>query len=141
MSISSRNITGADYSILASSLLLDEYHKDTLPDFFYEEGTVTSVFEDEQGIVLFIRGKVLNGAIVMDVQYLNNLNVKRNMRTMLEGLPIIEARAKANGFSGFIFESRVPLLRKFCTRRLGFQVHDENLLYKVIQRDKNEDLH
>ena len=88
MSISSRNITGADYSILASSLLLDEYHKDTLPDFFYEEGTVTSVFEDEQGIVLFVRGKVLNGAIVMDIQFLNNLNVKRNMRTMLEGLPI-----------------------------------------------------
>ena len=108
---------------------------------FYEEGTVTSVFEDEQGIVLFIRGKVLNGAIVMDVQYLNNSNVKRNMRTMLEGFPIIEARAKANGFSGFIFESRVPLLRKFCIKRLGFQVHDENLLYKLIQKDKNEDLH
>ena len=58
--------------------------------FDNEEGTVTSVFEDEQGIVLFVRGKVLNGAIVMDIQFLNNLNAKRNMRTMLEGLPIIE---------------------------------------------------
>ena len=131
--ITSRTIKIEDYNLLANSLLLDEYHKDTSPGFFYADGTVCSVFEDEKGIVLFARGKFLEGGfIALDIQFLNNQDAKRNMRTMLEGFPIVEKRAKEKGFLGFIFESQVLLLRKFCVRRLGFKEHNEYLLYKEI---------
>ena len=131
--ITSRNIMADDYHVLRGSLVFDEFHSETDPSFFYEENTVCSVFSDEKGIVLFARGKVLEGNfIALDIQFINNHDAKRNMRTMLEGFPIIEERAKSHGFLGFLFESQVPLLRKFCVRRLGFKEYNECLLYKEI---------
>lgn len=133
----SRLITEEDRSILAASLLEDEYHKDTPASFFYEDGTVCLVYSDEEGIVLFARGRPFEYegkiAIQLDLQYLNNLDAKRNMRTMLEGFPELEARALENGFSAFFFFSNVPLLRKFCITRLGFSAFNDDVLVKVLQ--------
>ena len=137
--ITSRLITVDDYHMLATSLIKDEYHKTTEADFFYEEGTACSVFEDEKGPVLFVRGKPIvkdgTGIIQLDIQYLDNKDAKRNMRTMFEGFPILEERAKEAGFIAFIFSSNVPLLRKFCIKRLGFEEYNEDLLVKVLQDD------
>jgi hypothetical protein len=139
--ITNRLITLEDYSLLASSLLLDEYHKNTDPGFFYEEGTVCSVYEDENGPVCFVRGAPIEygniRAIQLDIQYLDNLNAKRNMRTMIEGFPALEVKAKENGFHGFFFVSEAPLLRKFCTKRLGFEEFSENVLVKRLRKNEN----
>jgi hypothetical protein len=135
--ITNRIITLEDYNLLANSLLLDEYHKDTYPGFFYAEGTMCSVYSDEKGIVCFVRGKpIYNGSIAfiqLDIQYLNNSDGKRNLRVMLEGFPELEKLAKLNGFSGFFFESTAPLLRKFCVKRLGFSLQEDDLLVKIFQ--------
>lgn len=135
--VTNRLITLDDYNLLANSLLLDEYHKDTFPGFFYAEGTVCLVYEDEAGPVLFVRGKpiVLENiaAIELDIQYLDNRDAKRNMRTMLEGFPPLEAKARENGFAGFFFVSEAPLLRKFCVKRLGFEEFSDNVLVKRLR--------
>lgn len=143
--ITSRFLTVEDHQQLSNSLSEDEYHKDTPLEFFLEEGTVCSVFEDETGVVLFVRGQPLfhkedQGIrlIRLDIQYLNNVNAKRNLRTMLEGFPILEKRAKDNGFIGFIFSSAAPLLRKFCIKRLGFEPVDDEFLVKVLYDDPVE---
>lgn len=130
--ITSRYIKDDDYSLLASSLMLDEYHKDTPASFFYADDAITSVFEDEDGVVLFVRAKAVESVIVLDIQFINNLDAKRNMKTMLYGFPILAERAKENGFYGFCFESTVELLRKFCCKRLGFTEYNEQLLVKVL---------
>ena len=134
--ITSRYIEEKDYEMLSDSLLQDEYHQDTGIDFFLEPGTVCSLYCDEAGPICFVRGKVLFefgvAAIQLDIQYLNNLDHRRNMKAMVEGFAVLEKNAKANKFSGFIFNSNVPLLRKFCVKRLGFEEFDENLLVKVI---------
>jgi hypothetical protein len=132
MSVTSRYITPDDYNLLEESLLVDEHHRETPASFFYEEDTVCSVFEDEDGIVLFVRAKTVGLVIVLDIQFLNNLDAKRNMRTMLSGFPGISEKAKENGFYGFMFASTVSLLRKFCCKRLGFTEYDEQLLVKVL---------
>ncbi len=136
--ITSRLITEEDHSLLEEVLQEDIYHYDTTASFFYEEGTVCLVYQDEDGIVLFARGKPLdNGkvrAIQLDLQFMDNLNAKRNMRTMLIGFPELERKAIENGFSGFFFISDVPLLRKFCCKRLGFKEFDETILVKVLDK-------
>lgn len=137
--ITNRFIEEKDCTILASSLEHDEFHQDTKLDFFLEEGTVCSVYEDEDGPILFVRGKPIIlptfKLIQLDIQFINNLDGKRNMKAMLYGLPELEIKAKENGFEGFYFYSNVPLLRKFAVKRLGFKEFGEEVLYKVIDNE------
>ena len=134
--ITSRYITKDDYTLLANSIASDEYHKETTPDFFYEDNTVCSVFEDEDGPVLFVKATPFTFdsivAIQFDIQYVKNEDAKRNMRAMLAGFPIIEDRARSTGFAGFLFQSESPLLRKFCVKRLGFYELNPQFLGKVL---------
>ena len=134
--ITSRYITQEDYSLLESSLMLDEFHRDTQAGFFYTEGTIASVYEDENGPILFVRGKPIIhegiGIIQLDIQFLNNKDGKRNLKAMLTGFPLLEQKAKENGFSGFFFVSNVPLLRQFCVKRLGFVEFGEEFLVKSL---------
>jgi hypothetical protein len=135
--VTNRFITKEDYDTLAQSLKIDEHHNETPPEFFYEDGTVCSVYEDEEGPVLFARGAAIEygpyKVIQLDIQYLNNMDARRNMRAMLEGFPELEDKAKANGFAGFVFISQVPLLRKFCVKRLGFEQLGEDVLIKRLR--------
>jgi hypothetical protein len=140
--ITSRYIEEKDYELLSDSLLQDEYHQGTGIDFFLEPGTVCSLYSDDAGPICFVRGKALFehgvAAIQLDIQYLNNLDHRRNMKAMVDGFAVLEKNAKANKFSGFIFNSNVPILKKFCIKRLGFVEYDENLLVKVIVGEINE---
>lgn len=135
--IISRHITEDDRILLSSSLILDEYHKNTPTDFFYEEGTMCNVYEDENGPICFVRGKPVVhdnvGILQLDIQYLDNKDARRNMKAMLEGFPPLAEKAKENGFAGFFFISSAPLLRKFCIKRLGFEPFGDEYLVKVLQ--------
>jgi hypothetical protein len=134
--ITNRFIEEKDHPLLSESLTRDEFHQGTGLDFFLEEGTVCSVYEDEDGPILFVRGKPIIFStlkiIRLDIQYLNNKDAKRNMRAMLEGLPDLADKAKSNGFNAFYFFSNVPLLRKFCVKRLGFTEYDNDILVKFL---------
>ena len=134
--ITCRPITKDDYEMLAISLLADEYHFETPAEFFYEQDSVCSVYEDDSGPILFVRGQALllsdRKFIRLDIQYLDNNDGKRNLKAMMKGFPELADNAKTNGFSGFIFESTAPLLRAFCIKRLGFEEGPCNLLVKVI---------
>jgi len=134
--VTNRFIEEKDHPLLVQSLTEDQFHQGTGLDFFLEEGTVCSVYEDEDGPILFVRGKPIVmphvNVIRLDIQYLDNKDAKRNMRAMLEGLPELANKAKDNGFNAFYFFSNVPLLRKFCVKRLGFTEYDENILVKFL---------
>jgi len=142
--ITNRFIEDKDYPMLEESLLHDEFHQGTTLEFFLEEGTVCSVYEDEEGPVLFVRGKpiVQNnvGVIQLDIQYLDNKDGKRNLRTMVEGFSELAVKAKENGFTAFFFESNVPILRRFCTKRLGFIEYGDDLLVKVLLDESPKDM-
>lgn len=135
--IISRLITIDDYGPLEEILKEDPYHYETPVSFFYEEGTVCLVYQDEDGMVLFARGKPFEyegaTAIQLDIQYVNNLDARRNMKTMLEGFPELADKALENGFSAFFFFSDVPLLRKFCIKRLGFEPVSDTVLVKRLR--------
>lgn len=141
--ITNRFIEEKDHPLLVESLSKDAFHQGTGLDFFLEEGTVCSVYEDESGPILFVRGKPIiykNVAVIqLDIQYLDNNDARRNMKAMTEGFPVLATQAKANGFMGFFFESSVPLLRKFCVKRLGFQEYGD-LLVKILLDESPKDM-
>jgi hypothetical protein len=134
--ITSRYLQPDDYSLLVTSLAADEYHL-MAPMFFVEPETITLVYEDERGPVMFVRGKGVIEAsglktLWLSVQYISNKDGRRNIRVMLEEFTKLVAKAKANEFSEIKFNSYASLLRKFCITRLGFFEDGEDTLRYII---------
>lgn len=113
-----------DLPILEMSLAIDPHHVGTTPDFFLQDGTVTKVYEDERGPIMFVRGAVIKRfdkkVLRLDIQFVSNEDAKRNARAMFSGFDKMSQRAKDNGFEEIYFCSNSPLLIAFCTRRFGF---------------------
>ena len=115
--VTDRLIEAGDINLLELSLAKDEHHKDTDSSFFYQPGTVTKVYEDEDGPILFARG---SAALRLDLQYVSNDDVKRNMKAMLSGFDALAKKAKENGFHEIIFTTNSEMMRRFCVKRFNF---------------------
>ena len=115
--VTDRFLEHRDLPILEKSLAQDEYHQGTPPEFFTQLGTITKVYSDDQGPILFVRGAK---AIRLDIQFVDNNDHKRNARAMLEGFDKLAAKCKEQGFTEIIMTSNVDALRKFCAKRFGF---------------------
>jgi hypothetical protein len=116
--ITDRLMEDADLPLLELSLSQDEHHKTTTPEFFQTPGTITKVYEDSHGPVLFARASV---ALRLDIQYVSNEDVERNKAVMLDGFPKLVAKAKENGYSEIIFNSQSRALRLFVRRYFKFE--------------------
>lgn len=131
-----RILEPTDYGLLSSSLATDAFHADTNAMFFIEPETICTVYEDEKGPVLFLRGKAFekNGykCIRLDIQFVFNTDGRRNLKVMSEGFPELANKAQVNGFAAIVFESSTPILRKFCIKRLGFEESIDDWLVKVL---------
>lgn len=115
--VTDRFIEPSDLTLLEFSLAKDEHHKGTRPEFFFQHGTVCKVYEDDQGVALFVRG---SKALRLDLQYVSNEDTKRNMKVMLEGFDKLAQKAKDNGFSEVIFNTNSEMMKRFCKKRFGF---------------------
>jgi len=115
--ITDRFMQESDETILTQSLAQDEYHATTNVDFFKEQGTLTKVYELDGEPVLFSRACK---ALRLDLQFVNNHAARKNMQVMLGGFPALVEKARESGFREIIFNTSSPLLKKFCTTRLGF---------------------
>lgn len=124
-----RLLQESDESILADSLAKDEFHTSTPIGFFTEPGTLTKAYELDGETILYARAcKVLR----LDLQFVDNKAALKNIKVMLEGFPEIVDRARENGFKEVVFNTSSPLLKRFCTRKLGFTVVEGDELRRVI---------
>ncbi|MFL6437716.1 MAG: hypothetical protein ACJ71Q_09065 [Terriglobales bacterium] len=126
--IQDRFLTNHDLPILADSLSTDQYHKETSVSFFTAPGTVCKVYEDEAGPICFVRG---SKALRLDVQFMDNTNIKRNGPAILALLADISAKARQNGYTELIFNTDNPALARFCKKRFGF-VESEGELRRLL---------
>lgn len=115
--VNDRFIDATDLPLLTLSLARDEQHKGTEPEFFTAPGAVCKVYGDEQGPILFARA---SKALRLDLQYVDNKDVKRNMKAMLGGFDALAQKARENGFLEIIFNTNSEMMRRFCIKRLGF---------------------
>jgi len=116
--VTDRFLEPGDLELLELSLAKDEHHQGTEVKFFTNPGSICKVYEDELGPICFVRG---TKALRLDIQYVSNLDKKRNMKAMLEGFDKLAAKAKENGFTEIVFNTNNDLLRAFCTKRFGFE--------------------
>ncbi len=98
-------------------------------EFFTQFGCISKVYEDDSGPIMFVRGAK---ALRLDIQFVDNLDARRNMKAMLERFPDLVEKAKENGFSEIVFVTNSPLLKSFCERRLGFEALVGDELRRII---------
>jgi hypothetical protein len=123
--LTDRLIKSADIPLLEQCLERDPHHVGTKVNFFFLPGTLTKVYEDEDGIVLFLRGEGIElektNILRVDVQYVDNAATERNRMAMLTGFPKLAVKAKDNGFTEILFYTNVRALSIFCKCYLGFK--------------------
>jgi hypothetical protein len=123
--LTDRWIEPQDVHTLELCLERDPHHVGTRVEFFYRPGTVTKVYEDDEGPILFLRGEGLElpktKLLRVDVQYVSNEATERNRMAMLDGFPSLVEKAKANGFTEILFYTNARALSIFCQRNFGFK--------------------
>lgn len=122
--IQDRWLEPSDEPILTASIEADEHHKGTPASFFAAPGTISKVYEDEDGPICFVRG---SKALRLVVQFKDNSDSKRNLKAILAGIPDIAEKAKQNGFTEIVFDTANPALAGFCKKRFGFVEHEGEL--------------
>ena len=134
--LTDRWIEPQDVNLLELCLANDPHHIGTRVEFFFRPGTVTKVYEDSEGTILFLRGEGLDlpktKVLRVDVQYVDNSATERNRMAMLDGFPSLVEKAKANGFQEILFYTNVRALSIFCQRYLGFKDKGNGELRKTL---------
>jgi hypothetical protein len=137
--VTHRLLEKSDHETLAKSLAADEYHKTTSLEFFTDPDAVCILYLDDGEPVLYARGQALGigdkKVIRLDLQYCNNNDVRKNLRTMMLGFPPLADSARENGFDAIVFQSDVSILRDFCMRRLGFQKTESTWMIRMCNED------
>ena len=122
--VTHRFITETDVPNLKESLENDPYHYATPVSFFLETGTVCSVYYLDDDLVFYIKGTPIEhdgwNILKLDIQFVDNNDFRKNIKTMTDGLEELAIRSYINGFDVICFESVAPHLRNFCIKRLGF---------------------
>jgi hypothetical protein len=108
--VTSRQITKADRPAIADALSKDIFHQGTKVNAFYEKGTLTNVYEDEQGPVFLLRG---SRSLRIDMMFFDNGDRERNKATMLAGFQALVAGARAAGFKEITTSTNSPALLQF----------------------------
>jgi hypothetical protein len=115
--ITSRPINESDFPRMEQEIRSDACHKEWLkPSFFTAPNTLSTVYSDEDGEILFTR---LSSCLRIHVQFCD-VSKQKIARCLVTQFSDIVKRAKASGYSQIIFDTESPSLAKFCQRYLGF---------------------
>jgi hypothetical protein len=116
--VTSRHIEDADRAGIEAALAHDTFHPDTKADAFYLPNVLTSVYEDEAGPIMLVRGA---RSLRIDMLFFSNTDSKRNREAMLAGWETLASGAKNAGFLEITTSSNSPALVAFACKVLGFE--------------------
>lgn len=109
--ITSRQVTAEDRTRIAEALSRDTFHPNTKADAFYMPGTVSNVYEDEQGNpILFVRA---SRSLRIDMCFFKNDAKAHNKEAMIAGFKQLVLLAKTAGFAEIVTSTNSEALRKF----------------------------
>ena len=129
-----RPATEQDHALIAEMIEGDEDHRGRVdPAFFYEDGAGVDSYclEDDKGAVFFLR---ITRTVRLDIQFQAPVSTEvkeRTQRGLVHGFAWLKGVLAVRGIREAIFESRVPVLRRFCERRLGFLASSEEMVCKL----------
>ncbi len=122
-----------DLAILQESLYNSKVHAGVTVQDFFKEGTVSSAYEDENGLVAVARLSPLREKdLLLDTHFIDDGDKERNGKVILVGLGAMIESARDLGFKAIEFETQSERLKKFCTRRLSFIDVGNSMLRKDL---------
>jgi len=110
-----RNLTEEDKTLLADWIAKEPDHKHT-PEFYFEPGSKTIMYQDEQGPVFAVK---YSSALRVDVEFNPEAEKDRIREALKIVVPDVAAQAKDQKFKEIVFTSVSKPLIAFC-RLLGF---------------------
>src|SRR5271157_4459808 len=100
--VTHRFITETDVPNLKESLENDPYHYVTPVSFFLETGTLCSLYYLNDALVFYIKGTPIEhdgwNILKLDIQFVDNNDFRKNIKTMTDGLEELAIRSYINGF-------------------------------------------
>jgi hypothetical protein len=132
--ITHRPITPEDFPTIEREVRDDACHKGWLrPAFFTQPNTVSRVYEDEQGVILFLR---MSNCLRLHIQFAN-VDKERIRKCLITQFPEVVQSAKRSGFGSIIYDTASKTLAWFCRRYLGFvDSPEERVLWLEQLSDK-----
>jgi len=116
-------MTDSDEELLASSIAIDEHHKDTMTtDFFKQPGDCVVVSEDEQSPICFAR---YSKSLRVDIQFRDNNDKSRNAAAIVDGFQSVVDAARADGYKEIVFTTNSQELATFCIKTFKYEVVDD----------------
>jgi hypothetical protein len=125
--VTSRRISETDRAGVEQALARDFFHPDAKADTFFEPGTITNVYEDDQQPVLLVK---VYKCLHLDLMCYDNADTVRNKAVLQAGWIKLIADAKANGFKEIVTSVNGPALLKFLTKKVedgGFGFEEVNV--------------
>jgi hypothetical protein len=134
--VSSRRISETDRVGIEKALARDFFHPDTKADTFFEQGTVTNVYEEDHQPVLLVK---VYKCLHLDLMCYDNADTVRNKAVLNAGWARLVSDAKANGFKEIVTSANGPALLRFLTKKIedgGFGFEEINVNGEVSLRRK-----
>jgi hypothetical protein len=110
-----RPVTDNDREMIAGWIAKEPSHSESSPDFYFEPGTKSVVYEDTEGPVFIVR---YSSALVVDMDFAD-VEKERIRQALTNEFPPVAAQAKEQGFKHVFFDSVSTPLIRFC-ERMGF---------------------
>jgi hypothetical protein len=123
-----------DRDTLEDALSRDEFHRGTDVSAFFQPGTITNVYEDENGPIVWLRA---SRSLRIDMMFFDNADRLRNKEAMVVGFRKLVEGAKAAGFAEITTSTNSPALLKFATISIedgGFGFEEVNVNGEVALR-------
>lgn len=125
--ITHRPITPEDFPKIEQEIARDSCHADWMkPAFFVQPNTVSRVYFDEDGPILFLR---MSNALRLHIQFCG-VEKEKIRKCLVTQFPEVVHNAKRNGYAQILYETISKPLAWFCRRYLGFtDSPDERVLW------------
>lgn len=111
-----RNLNESDKETLAKWIAAEPDHTLNTPDWYFENGSKSVMYEDENGPVFAVK---YSPALRVDIEFSNDAGRDRIREMLKSGFPDVARQAAQQGFKELVFSSRSKTLIAFC-RALGF---------------------
>lgn len=107
----------SDLPLLVHTVASNGISEDAITTYFKAPGTITTVFGDDDGSVLFVRGsKTLRLELALTLDADN----ERKAKVLIEALSLLAAKAKKHGFTELVINCDIASLREVATGTFGF---------------------
>lgn len=122
--ITERFFEDSDLPLLAQSVAPNGIDQDAIETYFRAPGTVASVFGDDEGPVLFVRGsKTLRLELALSL----DAGDERKAKVLVEGLARVAEKARQHGFTELVMNCDIPSLREVAIGTFGFVASGNDL--------------